>query len=478
MLPLELIKHICSYLPLSELVKIRLLNRDCDCIVGEFDAFIKWKDGLKQWKNNITLEYDKNLCAMNFVNRIYSKKYLNPKEQFKYFKIVYQLCGHLFDPNAIFMATCRMGNDTITKYIYYNNTSKISCLEQAIMIANKCGNMELLVWIQTELQRQKVKQQLLPFDYDIFCYILKFVPLKVLAILSNVSKSINCAIKNDPYYSFCVQSYAQCGKFVQCGKLRINTMDFAIKLISAKTSEHFNRFDKEFNIAFTAQFNTDIFVSACKYGHIDIVLKCLNRFLLHGAIQIGFDEACKGGHLGIVNLLIDYPSRENIIMPSTNIITPPIFWAVCANGYLDIARILIQRYPYFLQEYNCSVAFQRACANGHTYIVLWLIDLWTINRKFQLRFESDDILKKFQNACTKGYIGIAKILKDLYPEVICGMKLFESLVKSACENNHSIITEWLLEMCPEINLHMDDNYLFKNIYKYNRKIQDLLERNK
>lgn len=484
-LPLELIKHICGYLPLYVLAKIRLLNRDCDCIARETNTFIKWKEGLKQWKKNTMLKYDKNLSATGIINKIYSEKYLNTEEKLKYFKIVYQLCNHLFDPNAIFMAACRIGENTIAKYIYsMDGAQKILCLEDAGTLALKYGNMELFKWISVERKRKKTKSLLLPLDYDIFCYILKFVSLRDLARLSNVSKNINGIIKNDPYYSSCVRAYNQCGKLLRYGKIYINNAEFVTKIIRAKTSLYFKRLIKDIFIGHTMDSHIAVLEEACKIGHVDIVsLWACNSVdtktwfvggydeeTAFNVIKDCFKEACKNGHLDVAIKIMNLYEFEIPAPIST-------LWAVCAKGHLDVAKFIVQKSPHILDKVYCDVAFQMACANGHVDIALWLISVWTVHGKFQLQLKSDDdIVKNFQMACTNGYIGIAKILKDLYPEVISGTNLYESLMQPACENNHTLVVIWLLEICPEINLHMNNDYLFKNIYKYNRKIQDLLEK--
>lgn len=87
------------------------------------------------------------------------------------------------------------------------------------------------------------------------------------------------------------------------------------------------------------------------------------------------------------------------------------FIHACANGDLDFAKELIERYNNIDISVNSEAAFISACKNGHLHVAQWLYQI-----KPELNLTSSDH-SAFRYACIKRNLDVAEWLKSLNPNL-------------------------------------------------------------
>ncbi len=231
----------------------------------------------------------------------------------------------------------------------------------------------------------------------------------------------------------------------------------------------------------------DVFKYSCEFGHLNIVKYLLTNVLQY-KINIHYDNdyaymhADKNGHLDIVEYLLSLEKikkyinynkefenacQKNDIDMVNYLLTKGltidfltkqrIFFIVCTNGYLELCKILINLYDidiyynYEMEFWNEGGLFGYVLKNGHLDVFNYLITL-DINNEY-------DYNSIFIHACEYGYIDIVKSLLSSKNIDIH----YDSPFTIACLNEHFDISNYLLSLNNNIDIHALNNSLFLNV---------------
>lgn len=199
------------------------------------------------------------------------------------------------------------------------------------------------------------------------------------------------------------------------------------------------------------------FEGACRGGHLklckELYIKGDNKWNWNNAsknIPIftvggnnGFIRACRGNHLEIINFLLSKGANDG--QGGIN--------AACKGGHLDLTKYLRKIFPFPL----CSLkpAFPFACRSGNMTLVLWIMHKTRVNVNFGLRGAvmgghetlidfllekgADDYSNAFLEACSGGHL---KLAQKFYRET-CDLNLALSKAKNY---GHQNIVLWLEEL--------------------------------
>jgi len=153
--------------------------------------------------------------------------------------------------------------------------------------------------------------------------------------------------------------------------------------------------------------NYGAFISACSYGHLEIVKWFVQReYSVHGHWgRESLSTACANGHLGVVVFLLE----EGADVHAQD---ERVFIEACCGGHLPVVKYL--KLCGAIIDARENLAFLKACRYGHLDIVQWFHLQGT-----DLRFKDD---KGFRVACKYNRLKVAKWLAQQGEDVPSRMK--------------------------------------------------------
>ena len=180
----------------------------------------------------------------------------------------------------------------------------------------------------------------------------------------------------------------------------------------------------------------DLLVKFCKIGDMDELEKLIKWY---PKIDIqyhngeAFRSACYRNRLGIVKYLmetfpnIDYSqwyedvlinTRDNNLQVAEflidkiqdNNLIENVFIEACRIGNLQIAKMLLIKFPNINYHVNDERLFRRACSGGYLDLVQWLVENFT---DIDYHSCNDDA---FKNACLYKHLSIVKLLLNIFSE--------------------------------------------------------------
>jgi hypothetical protein len=147
-------------------------------------------------------------------------------------------------------------------------------------------------------------------------------------------------------------------------------------------------------------YNNSVFISSCKYGHIDIVKLLLTDDRVDPASENneGFVIACENNRVDIVNLLLN-DSR----------ITPNYlgFIKACTFGHMDTFSLLCSHPRIDITE-QINKGVLASLSNGHTEISKILL------ADVRVRLNPQEYIKAIRTACHEGYKNTVNLLLSTY----------------------------------------------------------------
>jgi hypothetical protein len=129
------------------------------------------------------------------------------------------------------------------------------------------------------------------------------------------------------------------------------------------------------------------------------------------------------------------------------------FQHACAKGHLEVAQWLLQVKPDLNISADNESAFRTACSNGHLEVAQWLLQ---VKPNIDISAYNEGA---FRWACTYGYLHVAQWLLQVKPTInisACDKSAF----KYACVNGHLEVAKWLLQVKPTIDISSEDEYAF------------------
>ena len=238
-----------------------------------------------------------------------------------------------------------------------------------------------------------------------------------------------------------------------------------------------------------------IFLRICQLGYLEYAIYMLNKHQIdiHSLDEYAFILCCSSGHLELAKYLImiaettrTYYSPDkaridnceiqvcyrgiNKINISANY--DSAFKISCANGHTDIVKWLVElgesgTYGKVDIHTTSEYAFKMSCANGHTDIAKWLVELGESGTygKVDIHAASE---YAFRHSCANGHIDIAKWLvktgeADMYGMIDIHINNDDAFKKS-CKNGHWELARWLIElgqtdMYTEINIDIINSHM-------------------
>lgn len=205
------------------------------------------------------------------------------------------------------------------------------------------------------------------------------------------------------------------------------------------------------------------FIDACRYGHLEVV-----KWIHSQGVKISrydyikaFDYSCKYNRLVVAKWLTEhsdfetyqsYVDKSGIVSSAcqhgsiemlkwlislgfnVRVISDTPFREACANGHLEIAQFLEQKYPID-RNAQFNEAFRKACEYGHLEVAKWLAS-FPDNEHDALDDEA------FTNACESGNLELAKWFMETYPTTIITLQIFET----TCRNGQLEVAKWLVSL--------------------------------
>lgn len=166
---------------------------------------------------------------------------------------------------------------------------------------------------------------------------------------------------------------------------------------------------------------------ACRYGHLEIVVKLLNEYPVNPAAKSNeaIRKACSHNHLPIVELLL-----KNSRVDPADYHNYALEYA-CKNGHIQVVKCLLQD-PRVNPAANANLSILNASTKGHLEIVDILL-----NDKRVDPCKGDS----FRNACKNGFLKVAQLLAQ---DPRATAAYFEHALELACFNGHLRIVDFLL----------------------------------
>ncbi len=181
-----------------------------------------------------------------------------------------------------------------------------------------------------------------------------------------------------------------------------------------------------------------------------------NVFSLHIAkltnnLALLFRLASKNNILSLMKQIIE-------IDPETDIHSNQdyAFCIACENGYYSIAKWL-----YSLGNININAqhdhAFRYACRNNHIEIARWLLE---ISPNIDVHSLDNELV---DYAYSEWKQDIIDIITEYSPKPINKYASEEKLFRHACTNDNFEQARKILDECPDLNIHSDNEYLFRQV---------------
>ncbi len=162
-------------------------------------------------------------------------------------------------------------------------------------------------------------------------------------------------------------------------------------------------------------------------------------------------HSCYNGHSEIVKFKFLLETRPGIYEDN-------IFYSVCKNGNLKMAKLLLEIRPDFDITINNNDAFSVVCENGHMELAKFLLEIRPdiIN--------SDNFNTFFCDGCENGNLKMVQFLLELKQNINTDTRIdYYTAFCNACEYGHLKVAKWLFELNPNINISKDDDYIFSSV---------------
>lgn len=225
-------------------------------------------------------------------------------------------------------------------------------------------------------------------------------------------------------------------------------------IIRNTTDDLFEHYSKEY-----------CFGTVCRYGHLRLAKYFVDTFPdtdIHWHNEFAFRYACKNNHIKIVKWLTKkYPTiyvhakRESA------------FRKACKTNSFAIIKWLLQNYPKINRNVRNDQAFRRLCKNGDLRLIKWFVQKYP-------NIDQKTVVRTFQNACIKNKLRVAKYLEQEY-QILHHTNLeliFRKTVKNG-QSGGTII--WIIEQLSNIsNNEINFDILFQYTCKFNIRIPKLL----
>jgi ankyrin repeat protein len=222
----------------------------------------------------------------------------------------------------------------------------------------------------------------------------------------------------------------------------------------------------------------DKFMMACENGYLDVAKKMvrdkpeiINNCHFDGIFLL----PCKYGHFEVARWLIsikpninDIPCQQIMITNSNGRLFTPIdlsneypFRESCRNGHLEIAKWLLEIDPRInigsIYGYHEINIFIDSCYRGQLHIAQWL---------YQFNNNLVYITRAFAMSCKNGHLHIVKWLMDIAPDIDISIDN-DYAFRESCKYGYLDVAQWLVEIGPQIDIHNGNEYAFINscVYK-------------
>lgn len=186
----------------------------------------------------------------------------------------------------------------------------------------------------------------------------------------------------------------------------------------------------------------DHYKNACIYGHLETM-----QILLDADPSIFAPEclvlACKNGHLHILKWLMD-TMCSHLYVPFVN----DGFREACLQGHVEIVQLLFHKHSSVLtknRELIHRCWFLSIVRNRMTIVEFFL-------QKLEKQVTADYLEKGFVDACSRGYLTIAKLLLHKKPCINIQTNNHAAF-KKARENDNISVLEWLHMLEPDIYVY-------------------------
>jgi hypothetical protein len=167
-----------------------------------------------------------------------------------------------------------------------------------------------------------------------------------------------------------------------------------------------------------------------------------------GGFLGAFQAACVGGHLAVVNWLLEVCPNIDI-----NANDHYAFMEACANGHLAVAQRLFQINPDTdIIDYHETNVFQRVCAKGHLAVAQWLLEV------HPMLDVNDRNGRAFTLACYGCHIAVAQWLISPEVDIVAD---FEYSFVGACLRNNLEMAQWLYQEIACLNVFDRDDCAFR-----------------
>jgi len=233
-----------------------------------------------------------------------------------------------------------------------------------------------------------------------------------------------------------------------------------MKLLYRDNNLHIAQWVREQNTPLPYKTQTELFVYACTYGHLQIIreqpLPTDNDMLVWGK---AFQDTCYSGHLHVAQWLV--LTNPHILSP--NCITNA-FTHACVHGHLHIVSWLWSIRAASIMEFiknqnptHTQRMFQDVCANNHLRVAKWLVQLSFMNH---IIYRSEN----FVSICLNGRLAIAQWFWGFISKVsedVCQRAFFV-----ASSHGHLALAQWLWYHILKPSMRKIDTRLFENMCLY------------
>lgn len=200
--------------------------------------------------------------------------------------------------------------------------------------------------------------------------------------------------------------------------------------------------------------------------------KVLPRFIINCRNDAALDSACRMGYIDIARIVLERQGSANREPQMDN-------WRLCNAcrlGHLEIVKILLKEFSEETISMDDEKAFRTACSSGHVEIAELLI------QDRDMRDLDDHFKKQLAAACCQtGHVGIAKLLLPLVSKDYLRSQ-DNYIMRTACKMGHFEILELLLaetrsgaRVFTDDDLRADKNILLRIVASCgNTKIAEVL----